>query len=190
MDLSPPSFLEAIKGKAANKNRDVTLDSLINYLRTAVPRETLRESGDSAQQLPSVFVEGYEADELVMFLPDSGGQPNAQTAAANLAELARSAKTIHIRSKTIYLNPALLDAELRKLPEFQALKLKLVNDAKEADLVIEITLPFLTWMWNFTVTHRTGNALLISGKLRELTAAAASPKLARELTTRLQTLRD
>jgi hypothetical protein len=184
------AFLEAIKGKAANKNRAVTLENLVKYLRTAVPQEVQRELGATAQQSPAAVIEGYEAEDLEMFSSESSGQTGADAANANLAELVRSAETIHIRSKTVYLNAALLEAELRKLPEFQALKLKTVNDAKEADLVVEVTLPFLTWMWNFTVTHRTGNTLIASGKLRELTAATAAPKLAKDLATRLQTLRE
>jgi hypothetical protein len=123
-----------------------------------------------------------------MFLPDSGGQPGDQN--STLSELARNAQTVHIRSKTIYLNPALLEAELRKLPEFQTLKLKLSSEAKDADLIVEITLPFLTWMWNFTVTHRESNTVLFSDKLRELTAGVAAPRLAKEVVTRLQALRD
>lgn len=182
------AFLDAIRGKAANKARGVTLEDLISYLRTAVPREAQRESGAAAEQMPLALVEGYETDDLVMFLPDDGGQPGRQ--GSDPGELARSAQTIHIRSKTIYLNEALLEAELRKLPEFQALKLRIVGDAKEADLIAEITLPFLTWMWNFTVTHRESNALLFSDKLRELTASVAAPRLAREVATRLQMLRD
>ncbi|MEP7343472.1 MAG: caspase family protein [Acidobacteriota bacterium] len=180
-------FLEAIKGKAANKNRVVTLENLAKYLRTAVPQEAQRELGATAQQSPLAVIEGYEAEDLEMF---SSGQPGADAVNANLAELVRSAQTIHIRSKTVYLNAALLEAELSKLPEFQALKLKIVSEAKEADLVVEVTLPFLTWMWNFTITHRTGNTLVASGKLRELTAVTASPKLAKELATRLQALRE
>lgn len=176
-------FLEAVRGNAADKTRGVTLENLTKYLRAAVPREAQRESANAAQT-PLVKVEGYEAEDLTMFLPDEGGRGTAP------AELARNAQTIHVRSKTIYLNPTLLEAELRKLPEFQALKLRIVNEAKDADLLAEITLPFLTWMWTFTVTHRESNVPLFADKLRELTAGVAAPKLAKEMATRLQTLRD
>ena len=177
-------FLEAIRGKAANKARGVTLEDLTKYLRTAVPREAQRESAANTAQTPAVTVEGYEAEDLAMFSPDEGGR------GAEPAELARNAQTIHVRSKTIYLNPAQLEAELRKLPEFQALKLRIVSEAKDADLVAEITLPFLTWMWTFTVTPRESNAPLFADKLRELTVNTAAPRLAKEIVTRLQTLRD
>lgn len=177
-------FLEAIRGKAANKSRAITLESLIKYLQARVPQEVQREFGNASKQSPLSVIEGYEAEDLEMFTAD-----NAGSADANLANLVRSAETLHIRSKTVYLNPSVLEAELRKLPEFQALKLKCVPDAKDADLVVEITLPFLTWMWNYSLTHRASNTLIFSGKFRELTAATASPRLAKEISTQLQKLR-
>ena len=180
-------FLDAVKGKAADKARIVTLESLVKYLQAAVPQEVQRELGAEAKQSPTAIIEGYEAEDLELFTADSGAVASATN--ANLAELVRTSETIHVRSKTVYLNPSLLEAEFRKLPEFQALKLKFVADAKEADLVVEITLPFLTWMWNYNITHRTGNTSIFSGKLRELTATAASPKLAKEIATQLQKLR-
>ncbi len=180
-------FLDAVKGKAADKARIVTLESLVKYLQTTVPQETQRELGATAKQSPVSVIEGYEAEDLELFTADSGAVAGATN--ANLVELVRTSETIYVRSKTVYLNPSVLEAEFRKLPEFQALKLKFVADAKEADLVVEITLPFLTWMWNYNVTHRTGNTSVFSGKLRELTATAASPKLAKEIATQLQKLR-
>ena len=181
------AFLEGIQGKAADKARSVTLESLIKYLQTAVPQEAQRELGATAKQSPLAVVEGYEAEDLELFVAESGTVSGGMN--ANLAELVRNSETIYVRSKTVYLNPSVLEAELRKLPEFQSLKLKFVPDAKDADLMLEITLPFLTWMWNYNITHRTGNTLILSGKLRELTATTASPKLAKEIATQLQKLR-
>ncbi|MGE0131080.1 MAG: caspase domain-containing protein [Blastocatellales bacterium] len=183
-------LLEAAKGKAASNNRGVTLDDLIKYLKTTVPQEAQRELGAGVQQSPSAVVEGYEEEDLVMFLPDSGGQPSAQAANQNLAELVRSSKTILIHPKTGWFNADVLKAELSKLPEFQVLNLKIVNDANEADLVIEVRLPPLTWMWNYTIIHRSSNKLLASGKVRGLTDGTISPRLAKELVTKLQALRD
>jgi len=183
-------FLEAVKGKAVNRNRVVTLESLINYLRTTVPQEAQHELGANAQQAPSAIVAGYDAENLVMFLPDSGGQQSLQPANQDLAELLRASKTIYIKPKTVWMNSAVLGAELSKLPEFQGLNLKIVNDAKEADLVIEVRLPALTWMWNYTVIHRSSNVVLTSGKLRGLTDETVSPKLAKDMVSNLQKLRD
>jgi hypothetical protein len=103
--------------------------------------------------------------------------------------LARSARTIHVRSKTIYLRPKVLEDEMLKQPDFQALGLKIVTDVKEADLVVDVTLPFLSWMWTYVVTHQASNTQLANGKLREITAGLASPKLAKDMGAQLQALR-
>lgn len=183
-------FIEAVRGKAANKNRVVTLDDLIKYLQTIVPQEVRKELGTDASQLPAATIEGYESDNLVVFLPDAGGQQRLLSAKPDPSELARNSKTIFVRSKTIYLNPNMLESELSKLPEFQALNFTLTRNLAEADLVVEVTLPFLTWEWNFALSHRGSGVVLATGKIRELTASTASPKLAKELTSRLQAMRN
>jgi hypothetical protein len=141
--------------------------------------------GAGAQQRPLAIIEGYQSDELTLAVSE-GGAP----AKPDPAELTRAARTIHVRSNTIFLKPKLLEDELLKQPEFQALGLKIVTDVKEADLVVDVTLPFLSWTWTYVVTHQATNTQLADGKIREITAGFASPKLARDLVTRLQALRE
>jgi len=179
------ALIEALKGRAAGGGREVTLDRLVKYLETNVPAEAQRDLGADAQQRPLALVEGYQSDELTLAVSESGAPP----AKPDPAELIRAAKTIHVRSKTIYLKPKLLEDELLKQPDFQALGLKLVTDVKDADLVVDVTLPFLTWTWTYVVTHQASNTQLADGKIREITAGLASPKLAKDLAARLQTLR-
>ncbi len=183
------ALVEALKGRAANRQREVTLSGLVKHLQTSVPQEAQREMGPSAQQRPQAVIEGYQADELVVALAESGGQASARPSKPDPGELLRAAKTVFIRSRTIYLNPIQLERELLKHPEFQSLGLKVVKIEKEADLVIEVTLPFLTWNWNYTLTHAQTSTLLASGKVREITAGTASPKLAADLIARAQSLR-
>src|SRR5262249_316479 len=134
-------------------------------------------------------IEGYQADELVVALAESGGQATARASRPDPNELMRAAKTVFIRSRTIYLNPGLLERELVKHPDFQSLNLKIVNNEKEGDLVIDVTLPFLTWTWIYTLTHAQTNTSLASGKVREITASQAAPKLVADLIARAQSLR-
>lgn len=183
------ALIEAIKGRAANRQREVTLDELVKYLQNAVPQETQRDLGQNAQQRPQAVIEGYQADELVVALAESGGQAMARASKPDPTELLRSAKTVFIRSKTIYLNPNLLERELAKHPDFQSLGLKLVKNEKEADLALEVTLPFLTWTWTYTLNHRASNTPLVGGKIREITAGVAAPKLAADIIARAQSLR-
>jgi hypothetical protein len=179
------ALIEALKGRAAGGGREVTLDQLVKYLQTNVPAEAQRDLGDGAQQRPLALIEGYRSDELTLAVSESGAPP----AKPDPAELIRAARTIHVRSKTIYLKPKLLEDELLKQPDFQALGLKIVTDVNEADLVVDVTLPFLTWTWTYVVTHQTGATQLANGKIREITAGLASPKLAKDLAARLQALR-
>jgi len=179
------ALIEALKGRAAGGGREVTLDRLVKYLETNVPAEAQRELGADAQQRPLALIEGYQSDELTLAVSESGAPP----AKPDPAELIRAAKTIHVRSKTIFLTPKLLEDELLKQPDFQALRLKFVTEVKDADLVVDVTLPFLTWTWTYVVTHQASNTQLADGKIREITAGLASPKLAKDMAARLQTLR-
>ncbi|MGH9767740.1 MAG: caspase family protein, partial [Blastocatellia bacterium] len=183
------ALIEALKGRAASGGREVTLDQLVKYLQTNVPAEAQRDLGSDAQQRPLAVIEGYQADELALATSESGSQPRGQAGKPDPTELFRAAKTIHIRSKTIYLRQKLLEDELLKQPGFQDLGLKIVPAPTEADLVVDVTLPFLTWMWTYVVTHQSSNTPIANGKIREITAGVASPKLAKDLLTRLQALR-
>jgi hypothetical protein len=183
------ALIEAIRGRAANRQREVTLGELVKYLQTAVPQEAQRELGQSARQRPQAVLEGYQADELVVALAESSGQASARATKPDPGELLRAAKTVFIRSKTIYLSPIVLERELLKQPEFNSLGLKIVRNEKEADLVLEVTLPFLTWSWSYTLTHAQTGTLLVNGKIRELTASVAAPKLAAGLIAGAQSLR-
>ena len=179
------AFIEALKGRAAGAGREITLDQIVKYLQTTVPAEAQRDSGARGEQRPLAIIEGYQSDDLALAVFDSGAPP----AKPDPGALTRAARTIHIRSKTIYLKPKLLEDELLKLPDFKEMGLKITGDPKEADLVMEVTLPFLTWMWTYVVTHQASNTPIANGKIREITAGTASPKLARDLVTSLQALR-
>jgi hypothetical protein len=183
------ALIEALKGRAAGGGREVTLDRLVKYLQTNVPAEAQRDTGAGAVQRPMAIIEGYQSDELTLAISEGGSQPRGPSAKPDPAELIRAAKTIHIRSKTIYLRAKLLEDELLKLPEFQGLGLKIVSDPKDADLVVDVTLPFLSWTWTYVVTHQVANTQLANGKIREITAGPASIKLAKDMITRLQALR-
>src|SRR5262245_5651826 len=111
------ALIEALKGRAAGGGREVTLDRLVAYLQSNVQAETQRDLGAGAQQRPLARIEGYQSDQLALAVSESGATP----AKPEPAELARSARTIHVRSKTTFLRPKVLEDELLKQPDFQAL---------------------------------------------------------------------
>lgn len=180
------ALLDGARGKAAGKNRVVTLEDLIQYLQNNVPKEARRES--SAEQSPQANVAGYEKEDLVLFQPTSG--PLTQSRPSSPSEMIRASKTINVRPKTVYMDDEVLITELRKLPEFEKLNLTIEPDPTKADLVIEIKLPFLSWEWNYHVLHRANNASLLTGKLRGMTDNSVSPAMAKDIVTRLLELRD
>jgi hypothetical protein len=179
------ALIDALKGRAAEDGRPVTLDRLVSYLRTNVQSEALRELGAVAEQRPQAIIEGYQSDALAL-ATSTGGAPPAKP---EPVELLRAARSIYILSDTIYLKSQMLADELLKQPDFQSLGLKIVTEPKDADLVVKVTLPFLSWTWTYVVTHQASNTRLANGKVRDIVASGASPKLARDMTTRLQVLR-
>lgn len=112
----------------------------------------------------------------------TGGKPQGP-------EIVRNAKTIFIDSQTIYLRAKLLEDELTKSAEFKSMGLRFVRTKAEADLIVELTLPFLTWTWTYNVKPQSGGPVLAGGKIREALASTASPQIAQEITARLMALR-
>jgi hypothetical protein len=181
------ALIDALKGRAAGGGRAVTLDRLVNYLQTNVEAETQRDLGAAARQRPLAVIEGYQSDELALATADGGAPP----AKPEPAELLRAARTIYVFSDTTFLKSQMLADELLKQPEFQSLGLKVVPDteAKNADLMVKVTLPFLSWTWTYAVTHQASNTQLANGKIRELLPGPASIRLAKDMSSRLQSLR-
>ncbi|HSE35734.1 MAG TPA: hypothetical protein VLG74_00435, partial [Blastocatellia bacterium] len=63
-------------------------------------------------------------------LPSRGTRSNARVVGINADPMSimRSARTICVRSMTVYLEPQQLETELRKRPEFKAMELAIVKD--------------------------------------------------------------
>jgi uncharacterized caspase-like protein len=181
------ALIEALKGRAAGGARAITLDRLVNYLQTNVEAEARRELGAVAEQRPMAVIEGYQSDKLALATSDGAAPP----AKPEPAELLRAARTIYVFSDTLYLKSQTLADELLKQPEFQALGLKIVPEAeaKDADLMVKVTLPFLSWTWTYVVTHQSSDTQLSTGKIRELLSGSASIKMAKDISARLEALR-
>jgi hypothetical protein len=90
-------------------------------------------------------------------------------------------ETYHIRSKTIYMKREVLLKACQERAEFSAWKLTPAEDPASADVIIEVTLPFLTWEWNYKLLHRESGRVLASGKVSALEQHQAAPLLAADL---------
>lgn len=99
-------------------------------------------------------------------------------------------RNVFIRSKTAFLNATLLEGALLKQPDFQSGAWRIVRNQKDADLLVEISLPFLTWNWTYEVTQPATTTLVATGKVREALATQAVPRLAEQLSAVFKRLRE
>jgi len=73
------ALVEALKGGAANEQKEVTLAGLIKYLQERVPKRVLQDLGPGKEQRPFAVVEGYRADELVVAVAGSAAPAPTET---------------------------------------------------------------------------------------------------------------
>ena len=120
--------------------------------------------------------------------PPSQPQPPAtsqDTTQQSPAEILRDFKSYYIKSDTIYLHRETLLKELEKRGEFSAWGLTPAEDSKAADVVIVITLPFLTWEWNYRMLYQPTGAELGKGKISAAVEKTAAPQLAAMIVKRI-----
>lgn len=120
-------------------------------------------------------------------------QPQTLVATAPVSneqtDFLRSAKTIFVKSGTVYLRPELLEAALLQRAEWHPLTLSMVKEIEAADLVIELNRPLFTFDFTYSVTHRASSKVLKSGKIVAFDGNQAAPKIAAELTHHIRTSR-
>jgi hypothetical protein len=104
-------------------------------------------------------------------------------------DILRGFKSYYVKSDTIYLHRETLQKELQNRPEFPAWELTAAEDAKTADVVITITLPFLTWEWNYRMVYQPTGTVLGSGKVSAAVENTAVPQLAAMIVKRIRDVR-
>ena len=108
---------------------------------------------------------------------------------SDVTALLRSARTIFVFSRTLYLKPEVMEQALRQQPEFQAFGWVIVKDAKAADLRIELDRPSLTFDFTFSVTHQPSSIAVTSGKVVAWDGNVAAGKITKELVKQIQAAR-
>jgi len=98
-------------------------------------------------------------------------------------------RTYFVNSDTIYMKAETLQGALEQRPEFAAWGVQATSDRQKADVIIEVTLPFLTWEWNYKIKRGTGSTVLATGKVKALTEGIAAPQLAAEMAGRIKLAR-
>jgi len=122
--------------------------------------------------------------------PDTPASEQAPVPAKTDPEDAlRSFKSYYIKSDTIYLHREMLQTELQKRREFSAWELTPAEDLKAADVLITITLPFLTWEWNYRMVHQPSGTEVGMGKVSAAVEKTAAPQLAAMIVERIRSAR-
>lgn len=116
-------------------------------------------------------------------LAGSGIPPTARAlgVGANPVSIMRSARTIFVRSMTIYLEAQQLENELRKRPEFRTLGLAIVKDEQLADIKIDINRAEFSFNYAFTATNPQTSMVVASGKVTAWNGGFAAPRIAKDL---------
>jgi hypothetical protein len=104
-------------------------------------------------------------------------------------DMLRGFKSYYIKSDTIYLHPETLQKELQGRKEFPAWGLTPIEDSKAADVLITITLPFLTWEWNYRMEYQPTGTVLGTGKVSAAVEKTATPQLAAMIVKRISEAR-
>lgn len=124
----------------------------------------------------------------------SPSQPQApatgqDTTPQSPGDILRDFKSYYIKSDTMYLHRETLLKELEKRGEFSAWDVTATEDPKAADVIITITLPFLTWEWNYRMVHQPTGTELGTGKVSAAVEKTAAPQLAAMIVKRIRELR-
>lgn len=104
-------------------------------------------------------------------------------------EIMREARTVHVWSGSMFITSDVLEDELRKRPEFQAMGLVIVKDRNAADLEIQLDRPLFTFTFTFSATNPQKSVLVTIGKVTAIDGNSAAPKIAKELLKRLKAAR-
>lgn len=84
------------------------------------------------------------------------------------ADILRSARTIFIRTETIFFKPATLENALLKRPEFQEWGLAISRGELDADLIIEVDRKLFTTRFVYSVIDRRTRFVVASGKISSI----------------------
>ena len=93
-----------------------------------------------------------------------------------------------VKSGTIYLKSETLQHALESRREVKTWGLEAVDKSEKADVIVDVTLPFLTWEWKYQIVDISGH-VLAGGKTKALTGDIAAPQIAESITQRILAVR-
>lgn len=124
-----------------------------------------------------------------MGVPAQGVSQDAPGAQGTAVEVLRGFQTYYLEIDTIFLEHPVIEQALAKRPEFQAWGLTRTTEPGVADVVIQFTLPALTWQWNYKLIHGSTGQLLGFGRVTALEEHEASALLAADIVSTIRIAR-
>jgi mono/diheme cytochrome c family protein len=121
--------------------------------------------------------------------PGAGIRSTARAVGGDPVAILRSARTIHVRSMTVYLEAQQFENELLKRPEFKSLELAIVKDPRMADIRIEINRAEFSFNYAFTATNPQTSMVVASGKVTAWNGYFAGPRIAKDFLKQIQAAR-
>jgi hypothetical protein len=152
----------------------------------AVPMESVMELADSGHNAP--FGSGAALQmpaTMASTLPQSG----AAIAGSDPKQIVKDARTIFIRSKTLFLTVDTIVRALGLEKDWPKLNLTIVHDERVADLVIEIDRPVFTYIHTFVIVDKRTSIVLDSGKVTAFDGTLASGGIAKQIVKFFATVR-
>jgi putative serine protease PepD len=151
---------------------------------------------DAGPKLAAAIVQQLAAS--VQFSREQLDKP-ARTSVANdtpiresgndAAGILRSARSIFVESHTIWMKGNLLQDALHVRPEMREWGMRITDDRNEADIYIDVTRPFLTYDWIFTMTDTKTGMLLATGTVTAIDGPAAAQRLAIDIVNQIRGVR-
>lgn len=141
----------------------------------AAVKETVMKSLSRLSLVPLV---------LILFVTTLNAQNTAQAQPQARPPAAQQGiTTIYVQSSTVYLKRELMAAVLQSRPEFAASGMAMAPSLESADLVLDVTRPFLTFDWTWKLTTRGEE--VASGVVQGWDAQEIAPKIASEVARQL-----
>ena len=158
-------------------------------LNFAIPLSSVGGLADSTKILMS-FGKGSELD-----LPQAVRPPTSvDILDADPKGILRNAKVFYIYSSSELIKDKMLKNALLKMPEFEKWKLVIVEEAKLADIEINVEHDLFTFDYRYEMTDRRTRILLATGKVTVWDGKIASKKFAKTIIEKLkpgrETLKD
>jgi hypothetical protein len=145
----------------------------------------LTQQQQTPQQAAAAAKDDGSADDN-----DDDDDDATQTRASDPAGLLRTARSVYVRSNTVFVKAPEVEDSLRKRKEFRAWGMMVTRNLADADLIIEIERKSLTRRFTFTVLDARSMTVLTSGKTRSvLFGKKIHNKVAEKFANRVKTVR-